>query len=146
VTALRALLPRRAGPDLDAERRQRVTKVLALAEQFVYDLGLVIAGEQVDLSDYLEREPADRLRDAVRPALDAGAVISPDFGEYAQVRIQGDLLDRSIPLWAIVEFDDRSTRLDGISARAHGRRRVQVQLLLDSDIGRVLDHRIEVVS
>jgi hypothetical protein len=146
VTALRGRLGRRTRLDLDAERQQRVTRVLALAERFVYDLGLVIAGEQVDLSEYVEPGSADRLHDAVRPALEAGAVVSPDFGEYAQVRIHGDVLDSSIPAWTTVEFDDRSTRLDGVSSSAHGRRRVRVQLLLDADISRVQDYRIEVVS
>lgn len=146
MTAMRGLLGRQTRHDLDASRGQCVTKVLELVERFVYDLGLLIAGEEVELTEYVEPGPAGRLHDAVRPALAAGAMTSPDFGEYAQVRIQGDVLDRSIPLWTIVEFEDRSTRRDLAGAGAHPRRRVRVHLLLDADISRVLDHRIEVVS
>ena len=143
---MRALLGRQTRHDLDAARAQRVAKILELAQRFVYDLGLLIAGEQVDLSDYVASGSADRLRDALRPALVAGAMTSPDFGEYAQVLIQGDVLDTSIPVRTIVEFDDRSTRRDGLDAPVHARRRVRVRLLLDADVGRVLDHRIEVVT
>lgn len=142
---MRGLLGRQARHDLDAARGQRVTMVLALAERFVYDLGLLIAGESVDMSDYMDPSPAARMFDAVRPALAAGAQIAPDFGEYAQVRIEGDVLDRSAPVCTTVEFDDRSTRLD-LSTGAHARRRVRVQLLLDAEIRRVLDQRIELVS
>jgi hypothetical protein len=80
----------------------------------------------------------------VRPALEAGSRTRPDFGEYAQVRIEGDLLDLAVPVWTVVEFDDRSTQLDEAGmATSHARRRVRLQLLLDGAVSRVLDHRIE---
>lgn len=122
-----------------------MTRVLSVAERFVYDLGLLIAGERVDMSDYVDPASAGRMIDAVRPALEAGAVTAPDFGEYAQVRIHGDVLDRSTPVWTTVEFEDRSARLD-LSSGTPARRRIRVQLLLDSAIDHVLDHRIELVS
>ena len=110
----------------------------------MYDLGLLIAGEQVPMTEYVEAASAERLREAVRPALEAGSKTRPDFGEYAQVRIEGDLLDLSVPVWTVVEFDDRSTRLDAAGlATSHARRRVRLQLLLDGAVSRVLDHRIE---
>ncbi len=113
----------------------------------MYDLGLLIAGEPVDLDGYVEARSVERLHDAVRPALNAGTRTRPDFGAYAKVRIAGDLLDRSLPVTAIVEFDDRSTRLDeGGFAAGSTRRRVRVQLLLDDSVSRVIHHRFELVS
>ena len=46
--------------------------MLALVERFVYDLGLLIAGEPVDLTDYVDAASAARLHEAVRPALEPG--------------------------------------------------------------------------
>jgi hypothetical protein len=141
------VLGRHGRRDLDTRRGQRVTRVLELVERFVYDLGLLISGEQVDLGAYVDATVAERLRAAVRPALEAGAVTRPDFGEYAQVRIEGDVLDLSLPVTTVVEFDDRSTRLhEGDAAPLQVRRRVRLQLLLDASLCRVLDHRVEVVS
>ncbi len=133
--------------DLDNRRAQRVAQVLELVERFMYDLGLLIAGEPVDLDSYVEARSVERLHDAVRPAQIAGARTRPDFGAYAQVRIEGDLLDASLPVSAVVEFDDRSTRLDedGFAAGSR-RRRVRVQLLLDDTVSRVIHHRFELVS
>jgi hypothetical protein len=147
VTRTRRLLRPTTRADVDTRRAQRVTQVLALVERFVYDLGLLISGEPVDLAGYVDAGAAERLHAAIRPALRAGASTRPDFGEYAQVRIEGDLLDVSLPVRVVVEFDDRSTRLDedGLAA-VHSQRRVRLQLLLDEAVSRVVDHRIEVLS
>ncbi len=147
MTSARSLLRRPARSDVDTSRAQRVTRILELVERFVYDLGLLISGETVELGGYVEARAAERLHQALRPALDAGSTVSPDFGEYAQVRIEGDLLDRSRPVWTVVEFDDRSLRVDDDGfASARPRRRVRLQLLLDDSASRVLDHRIALVS
>jgi hypothetical protein len=72
-------------------------------------------------------------------------VTRPAFGEYAPVRIEGDLLDPATPVRAIVEFEDRSSRVDGQGrALAGPRRRVRVLLLPDAALTRVVDYRIEV--
>ncbi len=110
MNAIRGLLGRPTRSDLDAKRAERVTRVLELVERFVYDLGLLISGEEVELGAYVDAGCADRLRTALRPALVAGTVTRPDFGEYAQVCIEGDVLDLSVPVRTVVEFDDRSTR------------------------------------
>jgi hypothetical protein len=147
VKRTRDVLRRTSRSDLDSRRAQRVALVLELVERFVYDLGLVIAGEPVDLAGYVEAVPAARLCEAVRPALSSGVRTRPDFGEYAQVRIEGDILETSVPMVVIVEFDDRSTRLDDEGFAAfQSRRRVRLHLLLDGAAARVLDHRIEVLS
>jgi hypothetical protein len=83
----------------------------------------------------------------VQPALAAGAMTRTDFGEYAQVRIEGDLLDLSEPVSAVVEFDDRSTRLDEDgSTVSRSRRRVRLQLLIDPAVSQVLDQRLELIA
>ncbi|HEY8755366.1 MAG TPA: hypothetical protein VIN65_03315 [Candidatus Dormibacteraeota bacterium] len=142
----RAIRGRRIGADDDARRSQRVAEVLGLIERFVYDLGLLIAGCVVDLHTYVEMSAASRLRSALEPARTVVGMVRPDFGEYAQVRIEGDLLDLSASVRAVVEFDDRSTRSDGPGGSvARSRRRIRVRLVLDPGITTVLDHRIEVM-
>jgi len=144
VNLVRVLPGRRPGGENDARRSSRVTEVLQLVERFVYDLGLLIAGRAVDLDAYVDAAVATRLHAALAPARTSGAVIHPDFGEYAQVVIEGNLLDLSQPVQAIVEFDDRSTWSDregGVVRRS--RRRVRLRLTLDPAVTTVLDHRIE---
>ncbi|MGH7722841.1 MAG: hypothetical protein ACRENL_08440 [Candidatus Dormibacteria bacterium] len=146
MSLTRALRGQLAGRDDDARRSRRVAAVLQLVERFVYDLGLLIGGRAVDLDTYVEPVAATRLRDALEPALAAGAVTQPDFGEYAQVRVEGDLLNLAEPVRAVVEFDDRSTRLDGTGgAMVRLRRRVRLQLVIDPAVTMILDHRLEMV-
>jgi hypothetical protein len=117
---------------------------MRLVERFVYDLGLLIGGQVGDLDGYVAAGVRARLRSALGPALTGGAT-RPDFGEYAQVRIEGDLLDLSEAVRAVVEFDDRSTRADGHGAVVtRSRRRVQLELLLDPAVAMVLDYRVEI--
>jgi hypothetical protein len=147
VSRTRGLWRRSTEADRDTRRSQRVSAVLELVERFVYDLGLLVAGEVADMSEYVDARCAQRLRSVVQPALAAGAMIRTDFGEYAQVHIEGDLLDLSVPVAAVVEFDDRSTRLDEDgSAVNRSRRRVRLQLLLDPGVSQVLDHRVELIA
>ncbi len=143
----RRILLSRSQASADSRRAERVSKVLALVEQFVYDLGLIIAGQPVDITQYVEPALAARLHEAVKPALDRGVRTRPDFGEYAVVRIEGDVLDVDAQVHVVVEFDDRSARLDdhGLAA-VHARRRVRLQLLLDGLVSRVVDHRLELVA
>jgi hypothetical protein len=146
VNLIRALPGRRAGGEEDARRSRRVAEVLQLVEQFVYDLGLLIAGRAVDLDGYVEAAVATRLRAALAPARTSRGVMHPDFGEYAQVRIEGNLLDLSRAVRAVVEFDDRSTWSDrdgGVVRRS--RRRVRLCLTLDPAVTTVLDHLVEIV-
>jgi hypothetical protein len=147
VTQTRSLWRRSTGADRDTRRSQRVSAVLDLVERFVYDLGLLLEGEVAGMSDYVDAPCVQRLHSVVQPALAAGAMTRTDFGEYAQVRIEGDLLDLAVPVAAVVEFDDRSTRLDADGATvSRARRRVRLQLLLDPGVTRVLDQRVELIA
>jgi hypothetical protein len=147
VSRTRGLWRRSTAADRDTRRSQRVSAVLELVERFVYDLGLLVGGEFADMSEYVDARCAQRLRSVVQPALADGAMTRTDFGEYAQVRIEGDLLDLSVPVSAVVEFDDRSTCFDESgSAVSRSRRRVRLQLLLDPAVTRVLDQRVELIA
>jgi hypothetical protein len=142
VSSARGLLTRRSRDDVS--RAQRVERVLVLVERFVFDLGLLIAGEPTELRAYVDARVIERLEQSVQPALDAGALARPDFGEYAEVRIEDDLLDLSHPVSTLVEFDDCSslTRAGGFAPAPH-RRRMRLRLLLDAALTRVLDHHLE---
>lgn len=143
---VRQALRRRGGVrDADARRSRRVGEVMRLVERFVYDLGLLIGGHPGDLDAYVEPGVRARLRAALTPTVTGGST-RPDFGEYAQLRIEGDRLDLSESVRAVVEFDDRSTRADGHGGvMMRSRRRVRLELLLDPAVARVLDYRIEIV-
>lgn len=129
----------------DAERSRRVDAVMQIVEHFVFDLGLLSAGTEVDLDAYVEPAVASRMRDAVRPAIGGALTTRPDFGEFAQVRIEDGLIEPDVPVRTVVELDDRSTRVDTQGrtvTRLH--RRLRLLLLLDPSITRVIDHRLEV--
>jgi hypothetical protein len=145
MNVCRALRRRAALRDADARRSRRVGDVMRLVERFVYDLGLCIGGHAGDLDAYVEPGVRARLRTALTPTVTGGST-RPDFGEYAQLRIEGDLLDPSEPVRAVVEFDDRSTRTDGHGGVVtRSRQRVRLELLLDPAVAGVLDYRIEIV-
>ena len=133
------------GRQADDARSRRVAEVLTVVERFVYDLGQLSAGGSVDLEGYVDPAAAARLRHAVGPAVGAEVSTRPDYGEYAQVRIEGDLLDPDMPTLTVVELDDRSTRVD---ASGHTvvrlRRRLRLLLVLEPATTRVLDHRLEI--
>ena len=117
---------------------------MSLVERFVFDLGLMLSGESVVVDSYVSPKVAKQLGDAIRPDLVAGLTTRPDFGEYAQVRIEGDLLAPTT-VRTVVEFEDRSTRVDRqgrVVARV--RRRIRVLLLIDPSITVVMDHRLDI--
>lgn len=125
-------------------RERRVALALGLIERFVYDLGLLIGGHRVDLDDYVAPATVSRLQDALHPLQSAGSVVRVEFGEYAQVRIEGDVLDRNSPVRSVVEFEDRSARIDEDGRPVvRARRRIRLSLVLDPQLARVLDHRVE---
>lgn len=117
---------------------------MAIVERFVFDLGVLASGHTADIDEYVEPSIAARLRRAMQPGLHGRLTTRPDFGEYAQVRIDGDLLDSTAQVRTVVEFDDRSTRVDREGrAVLRCRRRVRLLLLLDPAITRILDQRLE---
>jgi hypothetical protein len=132
--------------DADARRTQRVGDVLRLVERFVYDLGMLLAGNTADLEPYVEATVAARLRTTLQRVQRSGRAMRPDFGDYAEVRISGDVLNLAQPVQVAVEFDDRSTwSASPVEAAIRARRRVRLELVFDAAITTVLDHRVELV-
>ncbi|HEX4755016.1 MAG TPA: hypothetical protein VH661_04605 [Candidatus Dormibacteraeota bacterium] len=141
---VRELLP--SGRHLDDDDRdRRTTLVMSLVDRFVFDLGLLAAGHEPDIESYVAADMAARLRTAMRPGLATGLTTRPDFGEYAQVRIEGDILDTDAAVRAVVEFDDQSIRVDARGRTVTRlRRHVRILLLFDPAITRVIEHRVEI--
>ena len=141
---VRQLLPSARHVD-DDDRDRRTTLVMSLVDRFVFDLGLLAAGQDADIESYVAADVASRLRTAMRPGLATGLTTRPDFGEYAQVRIEGDILDTGAAVRTVVEFDDQSIRVDlrGRTVTRLGRR-VRILLLFDPAISHVIEHRLEI--
>jgi len=138
-------LRRPGGRNADAERSRRTAAVSELVERFVYDLGLLIAGRDTDLDAYVEPATARRMRDAVQPGLRGELSTQPHFGDYAQMRIEDDLLDMARPWRAEVEFQDRSVQVARAGRTvARRRRRIRLVLLIDPTLTRVIDHRLDI--
>jgi hypothetical protein len=121
-----------SGPSDDDIREQRLSEVKQLAERFTYDLGLIIAGHKVKLEDYVASEAADRVRKSLEPFLSSGDLMRPNFGEYGELRVEGNLLNLQQPIFAYIEFDDQSVRetKDG-DLIPMGKRRMLLTLVID---------------
>ena len=128
-------------PSADDVREQRLEDIKKLAERFTYDLGLLIAGHPVELEAYVAPGPAQRLRASLEPFLASGDAMRPNFGEYGELRVEGDLLNLDDPIRAHVEFDDQSVR-----ETAKGelipipRRRMLLTLIIDRNCRSVQDY------
>ena len=119
--------------------------MLGLVDRFVYDLGLLLAGRPVDLRDYVAPSAAARLVRALEP-VEGRSALEPAFGDFAQVRIEGNVLQAGAPVRTVVEFEDQSARLDEAGGPvARTRRRVRLRLLFDPAITTVMDHRVDIV-
>lgn len=123
-------------------REARIAELLELAERFVYDVGLLLAGDRAGIDAYVAPGSVARLRTTLG-ALGVASRLQPEFAEHALVTVTGDVLDRSAPLRCSVEFEDRSAWLDGDITAPRPRRRVRVRMLVDPATIRVLDHRVE---
>jgi hypothetical protein len=116
-----------------AVREQRLEGIRDAVEQFAYGLGLLIAGHDAP-EQAIDRDLAMRLQRELRPFLDAGDVMRPDFGSFGDLRIEGELLRSAQPALATLDFDDRCTRetARGRVVAARGRRlRLTMHVALD---------------
>lgn len=129
-----------------ALREQRLEVVRDAVEQFTYSLGLLIAGHDpvVDATDH---ELTAELQRALRPFLDAGDAMRPDFGAFGDLRIEGELLQSSRPVLATLEFDDRCARetAQGRVVPARGRR-LRVAMHVAIDPVRIVDYAVSEVG
>lgn len=147
LTALRAGERAAARLTDHAVREQRLEQVRDAVDDFVYRLGLLIAGHDAPEAT-TGNEVGARLREVVRPFLDRGDLMRPDFGAFGDLRVEGELLQTSTPVLTTLEFDDRCVRQTArgrlIPAR---RRRVRLVMHVTLDPARVVDCAVsEVVA
>jgi hypothetical protein len=137
-----AAVKRRGGsPDRLSEhavREQRLDSIRDAVERFTYMLGLLIAGH--DPEDSSDDGLTGQLQRELRPFLDAGDAMRPDFGAFGDLRIEGELLQVSMPVLAMLEFDDRCTRetLQGRVIPGRGRR-LRVTMHVTVEPVRIID-------
>jgi len=121
-----------------AVREKRLDDIRDAVEQFTYDLGLLIAGHELEDGSSHHALMAQLQRE-LQPFLDAGDAMRPDFGAFGDLRIEGELLEPTRPVLATLEFDDRCAReTAGGLVPARGRR-LRVTLHLDIDPVRIVD-------
>lgn len=135
------------GPSNDEVREQRLDQIKQLAERFTYDLALLIAGHPVELESYVAAQPAARLRASLEPFLASGDAMRPNFGEYGELRIEGNLLAYDRPVQAYIEFDDQSVRetADG-ELVATGKRRMLLTLVIDPGCRGINEYTLQPVA
>lgn len=92
-----------------ALREQRLDGIRDAVEQFTFALGLLIAGHDVP-KDSTDNDLIVKLQRELRPFLDAGDAMRPDFGAFGDLRIEGELLESAQPVVATLDFDDRCAR------------------------------------
>lgn len=131
-----AVMRREASGDRLSEhalREQRLDGIRDAVEQFTFALGLLIAGHGVP-KDSTDNDLIVKLQRELRPFLDAGDAMRPDFGAFGDLRIEGELLESAQPVVATLDFDDRCARetARGRILPARGRRlRLIMKIAID---------------
>lgn len=121
-----------------AVREQRLDGIRDAVEHFTYTLGLLIAGH--DPEDSTDDGLTGQLQRELRPFLDAGDAMRPDFGAFGDLRIEGELLQVSTPVLATLEFDDRCARETVQGRVIPGRgRRLRVTMHVTVEPVRIID-------
>jgi hypothetical protein len=110
VKLLRSIAQKRTSNDRsqDELREQRLERIKDAVEQFTFGLGLIMAGQPPDFSGVVAPGLCERVHSALAPFRDSGELMRPDFGAYAELRVDGDLLDIEHNVKAVLEFEDRS--------------------------------------
>jgi hypothetical protein len=130
-----------------AIREQRLEEIRDAVDDFAYRLGLMMAGHDppgATTTDDVER----RLRVVLRPFFARGDVMRPDFGAFGDLRVEGDLLETSMPVLTTLEFDDRCVRQTHRGRLIPTqRRRVRLVMRVTLDPARIVDCAVsEVVA
>jgi hypothetical protein len=112
VKLLQSIAQKRTSNDRsqDELREQRLERIKDAVEQFTFGLGLIMAGQLPDFSGVVAADLCKRVHSALAPFRDGGELMRPDFGAYAELRVDGDLLDIEQNVKAVLEFEDRSMR------------------------------------
>ena len=132
------------GPSDDEIRERKLEQVKSLAERFTYDLGLLIAGHEVNFEEYVDSGAVRRLRASVEPFLISGDAMRPNFGDYGELRIEGYLLSTQHDIHAYIEFDDQSVRETVAGDLIPlGRRRMLLSLIIDPTASAIRDYKLQ---
>ncbi|MBV8446305.1 MAG: hypothetical protein JOZ92_10355 [Candidatus Dormibacteraeota bacterium] len=114
----------------DEQRRDRILGTVRDAvSAFTVDVARLMAGHQPDLVN-TSHEVAGMLNRSTRALLASPVRVSPDFGQFAELRVEGDLLnDDSVR--CVVRLQDRSEMIDADGSRlARFHRTVVLDLLV----------------
>ncbi|MGA8415913.1 MAG: hypothetical protein WB808_04760 [Candidatus Dormiibacterota bacterium] len=129
-----------------ATREQRLEGIRDAVEGFTCSLALLLAGHDAPTEVAGDRVIA-QLQRGLRPFLDGGDAMRPDFGAFGDLRIEGELLQSTEPVLAVLEFDDRSTRETARGRLSPARRRrLRIRMHISIDPIRILDCAISDVS
>lgn len=124
------------GESVDDVRERRLEEIRNVAERFLFDLGLLICGYDVDFHEYVVPQVSDILIGSVEPFLQTGHAMLPNFGEFGEMRVEGVLMDASVPITVWIEFEDHSMRETATGERLPGvRRRMILTLTIDARAG-----------
>ncbi len=125
-------------PSADDLREQRLEDVRTVAERFIFDLGRLIAGHETDFHEYVVPSLAATLVSSVEPFLETGDAMRPNFGDYGEMRVEGNLLDPRVPISAQIEFTDQSVRESaGGDLIPTPRRRMVLTMTIDPQEGMI---------
>lgn len=93
-------------------RELRLARIKDVVDAFLYGIALVMAGQAPAFGGSADAALETRLRQSLSPFLKSRAMLRPDFGPFAELRIDGDLLNVDEPVAVTVDFEDRSLWLD----------------------------------
>jgi hypothetical protein len=122
-----------------ALREHRLEGIRDAVDDFVYALGLLMAGQDPP-GEVADDSLLARLRDQLGPFLVRGDVMRPDFGAFGDLRVEGDLLQGADSILATLEFDDHCLRqtVAGRLTPAR-RRRLRLAMHVAIDPARIID-------
>ena len=96
--------------------------IRATLEEFTVNIARLSAGHDVDFGEAVEEHLAAALRLAMQPLLRSAVRAAPDFGQFAELRVDGDLTSGDSAR-CLVSFEDRSTLQSRDGARVRQFRR-----------------------
>lgn len=124
----------------DAWKQERLDKVTTLAEEFIYDLGRLLAGHNPPL-EYVLPPVAVQLRDMATPFLRTGDRMVPNFSDV-RLTVQWPK-DQRRAIAATAVFLDQSARQTARGQTVNPPpRRVTVELQTDADATRIVEARV----
>lgn len=118
------------------QRDALIDEISASCRRFMADVGALLAGTPDALDDHVEPACATSLRSDLQSS---SAVLAPDFGEWAQLTIEGPL-STTEPTIAHIDFTDATTAIgrDGQPLRVVPRD-LRISLVIDPVTMRVRD-------